>query len=244
MKKTLILCGLVLAVAAPPAMAAGLNLNWNDCVTAGLVTNAAFACNVNTGLNTMIGSFVSPAHIDSMCASEYVLTLQSAGPTLSPWWDFTNCRPTSLSRDFSFTAGPFDCVDHWGGNVAISGLSYTPGASGPNRARIDMLAAVGSDFCTGPSQTGIDTGVEYYAFKLTVTRAKTTGTGLCAGCLEPVCVVLNEMKLYSPARGTSDVVLSLTSPDVQNYVTWQGGPSPCLVPVLRRTWGQVKTLYR
>jgi hypothetical protein len=249
MKKTLILCGLVLAVSAPPAMAAGVNLNWNDCIAAAPVTNVTFACNVNTAANTMVGSFVPPAHIDSVCATEIQLNLRSQGPVLPAWWDFTTCRAGALTRDFNFSGGPFNCSDHWAGNVALSDLQYQIGTSGPNTATIKLLAAVAGEFCSGPTQTGVDPGIEYYGFKLTVLRTKTVGTGLCAGCPEPVCVVLNEVKLYSPARGTSDVFVTLNNPDVQGHVTWQGGAiggagCPAATPTRNKTWGAVKTLYR
>lgn len=249
MKKTLILCGLLLAVSATPSLAAGVNLNWTDCVAGGLATNVNFLCNTNTGASTMVGSFVPPAHIDSVCGSDVVVDLQSAGPTLPLWWNMQTggCRAGSLSRSFDFTGGPFSCADHWSGNVALSSGSYN--LTGPNTARVLMSGAVASANCDGPSDTGVDAGNEYYGFRMTINRAKTVGTGNCADCQVPVCLVLNEIKLYSPSRGTQDITVSLTTPDTQSHVTWQGGAiappgCPAATPTRNRTWGGVKTLYR
>jgi hypothetical protein len=233
---------------APPALASGVNLNWNDCIAGGISTNKAFACNGDTGAHVMFGSYVPLAYIDSVCGAEIVLDLQSMGSPLPLWWNFQSggCRAGSLTRGFDFTGGPFNCLDHWNGNVAFSALSYAPGFSGPNTARIVMFVALSSPTCTGPYDTGVEPGSEYYAFKLTLNHAKTVGDGSCAGCLDPVCVVLNEIKLE---EGHSPVSHSLVNPDTQNHVTWQGGaisPPGCpgSTPVLNRTWGAVKSLYR
>jgi hypothetical protein len=246
MKKTLILCGLLLAVSAPSAMAAGVNLNWTDCMGAGPVTNVVFACNANTGASTLIGSYNPPAHIDSVCGADVVVDLVSTSPTLPLWWNIQTggCRAGALSRSFDFTSGPFTCIDHWSGNVALASGGYT--ITGPNTARVLMSGAVASVNCDGPADTGVDPGNEYYAFKMTLSRAKTVGTGACAGCSDGVSLVLNEIKLYSPSRGTQDVTYSLVSPDLQNCVSWNNGaPNGCqATPTRNRTWGAVKTLYR
>src|SRR6185503_5517810 len=56
MKKTLLITGALLALAASSAMAGGVNLSWTDCGAAGQ-QNRAFACTANTGNNTLVASF-------------------------------------------------------------------------------------------------------------------------------------------------------------------------------------------
>ena len=85
-------------------------------------------------------------------------------------------------------------------------------------------------------------GVEAYCFKLTIDHAKTIGADACAGCLEGVCVVLNEIKLNENQPWERVI----TNPLSRNYVTWQGGIPDCpgATPVRNTTWGRVKSLYR
>ena len=43
------------------------------------------------------------------------------------------------------------------------------------------------------ARSALDPATEYYAFKVFVTRAKTTGVGACPGCDVPVCIALEEI---------------------------------------------------
>ena len=85
--------------------------------------------------------------------------------------------------------------------------------------------------------------LEYYAFKLSINSAKTVGTGACDGCLDPVCIVLNEIKLTQPV-GVGNY--RLQNPALSYYATWQGGVvsggCPAATPARNRTWGAVKSL--
>ena len=59
MKTLALSCALALAFGLEPADAAGLNLSWNECGSAGLLTRR-FACNANSGSFSLVGSY-SPA---------------------------------------------------------------------------------------------------------------------------------------------------------------------------------------
>ena len=55
MKKTILLCGALLALTASVASAAGLNFAWNNCYGEGTGTqNRSFLCNLNTGSNNIV----------------------------------------------------------------------------------------------------------------------------------------------------------------------------------------------
>ena len=106
----------------------------------------------------------------------------------------------------------------------------------------DIQAAIGAG-----TEAPVDLGTEYYAFKATVTRTKSTGTGSCAGCLAPACIVLNEIQLFQPLTLGFDP--QIFNPRDRNFATWQnpaGGPPGCpgTTPTQNKTWGQVKSLYR
>ena len=243
MKKIVLIAGMLLAVGASMASASGINLSWNDCGTFG-VANQTFACNTNSGLNTFVASFIPPPNINEFVgiASQVDITTDQA--VLPDWWAHGTgfCRGTNgLSVSFDFTAGPFNCADFWAG-AGAGGFAYDVGFNTPNRARLRIQGAVPFDN-RGP----IDPSLEYYCYKVNLLRAKTTGTGSCAGCSNPACIVLNDIQLFQPPADNNDPDLS--NPIDRNFVTWQSPPTgppgcPLSTPTRNSSWGQVKSLYR
>jgi len=248
MKKTLLITGVLLALTASVASAAGVNLFWNDCSLGGTsTTNRNFTCASNSGSNIMTASFDPPAGITNLNGNNLILDLISATPAMPQWWALKNvgtCRLASLGANTVFSAA--SCTEPWAaaGNGAISAYLQNVGGDA-RRCRIGGTVSV-----DGALETAISAGTEYYSLNITVNNAKTVGTGACDGCLEPVCIVFNEIKLTQPAGfpAGSPVV---TNPAVSNYITWQGyvsGPGandcPAATPTINRTWGQVKSLYR
>ena len=246
MRKILLISSMFIALTASVASAGGINLNWNNC-SAGTspppLQDVTFACDTNTGLaGTLFASF-EPNVAQAVNAFEFVIDLQSAGSTLPEWWQYKatgTCRATSMTMNTNFATGPFDCADPWGGAVGLQSFNYLVGHSGPSTARISGFGALPG----GPEP--INVGSEYYGFALRIDREKTVGLGSCAGCPEPVCLVLNEIVLYNEI-GAKTV---LNSPRDRNYVTWQGGaignPSGCplATPTNKGTWGRIKSIYR
>jgi len=242
MKKTLLISGLILALTASVASAGGINLNWNNCESGStpLPTKAlTFACNVNTGASfTLMGSF-DPNGGQLVTAFDYLVDIESAGATLPPWWQFKNagsCRAASMSMNTNFGAtGPFDCVDPWSGSIGLQDFSYAVTA---NTVRI---YGFGSLPATTPVQ--VDAGTEYYGFALLINRAKTTGLGSCAGCLDQVALVLNEMILYDETGAKT--IMTGPAAVQSNCAAWQGFANPCAAtPTTKSTWGKIKSIYR
>ena len=246
MKKTILLCGALLALTASVASAAGVNFAWNNCYGEGTgIQNKVFACASNAGSNAAVGSFVAPGGVDGLSGNEVVIDLQSQTATLPLWWNFKNagtCRSTSLSVNFVANAANAVCIDEFSGAGAGGIGAYFIGyGSNPARARMVMAIATASP---GP----IDADVEYFAFNLLINNAKTVGTGACTGCNVPVCIVLNSIKL-TQGVGIGDFVLSQPANPASNYITWQGGAvgdggCPAATPAKNATWGTVKSLYR
>ena len=245
MKKTLLLSAALLALSASMASAAGVNLGWGDCGGTPATLNKTFACNTNSGNQTLVGSFVPPAGTTAISGEEIVIDLQSSSSSLPAWWQFKNagtCRQTAFAINADFTAGPAACNDYWAGQAAGGFSAFNPNivVGQPNRARILAVFAI-APALTGP----VDETLEYGAFRLTINNTKSVGTGSCAGCSDPVCIVLNEVKLTQPV-GLGDY--RLQAPAARNYATWQGGlvsgGCPAVVPTQNKTWGQVKSLYR
>ena len=247
MKKTLLITGVLLALTASIASAAGgINLGWNDCVGAGGLVNKNFICNTNTGNNDMYASFDPPQTLTTVNGNNQLIDLQSASAALPDWWQFKNagsCRLASLIAN----GGPGTCADPWTGQGAPGIAAYLVTANTPsmplNRARIIGSIAVASAFAGQ-----VDPGTEYFSMVFRVNNAKTVGSGVCAGCQTAVCIVLNEITITQPP-GTPGESPKVVDPLVSNYCTWQGGAvggagCPGVTPTINKTWGQVKSLYR
>src|SRR5712671_318272 len=138
MKKATLLCGMLLAITATVASAGpGVNLKWDRCLGDGGTLNKAFACNKNTGTNTLVGSFELGTEISAATGAqasglEIVVDLASGTPTLPAWWTFKNagtCRTNSLGMDKNAgLALAVNCID-WSNNQATIGIgAYNIGA--------------------------------------------------------------------------------------------------------------------
>jgi hypothetical protein len=247
MKKTLLITGLLLALTASIASAAGVNLYWDDCAGGGGVSGKTFACTSNVGQQDLYLSVDPPPGVVNTNGHNQIVDLQSASTPLPAWWDFKNtgtCRINSLlaSGDFTVgTSGGIGCVDPWSGTGNAGIAAYTKNfESNPARARI-----IGSIAYSGPS-VSMAPGTEYYSIRMRINNVKTVGTGACAGCLDPVCLVLNQVRIAQPAP---DPTFAIENPALNNYATWQGGAvggngCPGVVPTQNQSWGRVKSLYR
>jgi hypothetical protein len=252
---------LALLLASTPAgsfAAQGINLSWSHCFGEGTGTqNRSFACTENTGSHLMVGSFVLSSDMPNVIGTEIIMQLASASPTLPEWWQFKNtgrCRQLSLSVNFIGDLADVVCVD-WSAGSAVGGLgayctlmNQCVGApSGANEAIVKIINAVPQE-----SATFLAGGVEYFDFNVTINNLKTVGTGSCAGCAIPVCIVLNSIRVVDMGN-LAPRFLSVPSVSGSNFITWQGGGvpvtprgtgCPAATPTQRSTWGSVKSLYR
>jgi hypothetical protein len=241
-----LLASAALTLLATSAFAAGgINLSWNDCGVFG-VLQRNFACNTNSGANTMVGSVVTGVVMNQLVGQSSLIEMQTNQATLSNWWQFDSggCRfhsPSYLIADFNFLLSS-NCLDPWGGG-ASGGINYTPGGvfiHGPNRAGIRTVCAI-------PGSTAITATDEYYMFKVAFVNERSIGTGSCAGCTDGACIVFQEILVAQPA-GVGDY--KITAPVSRNWIQWQGGGNsvpggcPAATPTQNRTWGAVKSLYR
>ena len=243
MRKVLLAAGTLLVLSASVASATGVNLSWNDCGLAG-TQNTTFACNVTSGVPfIMFASYIPPPNINELVGMSSQIDIKTDQAVLPDWWAHGTgfCRGTTgMSVSFDFTSGPFSCTDFWAGQAA-GGFAYDVGFGSPDRARMRIQCAI--PFGT---QAPVDPSTEYYAYKVTITRAKATGTGSCAGCSNPACIVLNEIQLFQPPTDANDPIIN--NPIDRQFVTWQGPTSvnicPQSTPNRKSSWGEVKSLYR
>jgi hypothetical protein len=250
MKRVTLLCGLLLALTATVASAAGVGIRWTECIGDGGLLNRNFACNVNTGSNVLVGTFqLGAAGLAQTSGEEIVVDLGSASATLPAWWQFKNtgtCRTGSLAIGAAPTANAANCAD-WGGGLAGAGLgAYIIGARGPNTARIVAASAV------PPSGLqDLSGGQEYFAFTLAINNLKTVNGG-CTGCQTAVCIVFNSLNMTTPVLANNVLLTGPSNGTDADFCTWQGGAGVIVggtpgcgaaTPTKNATWGAVKAMY-
>lgn len=236
------------ALAAGPAAAAeGLYLTWDDCFQGATATsNRGFDCLSNVGANELYCAFTMPQAADKVVAVEIVIDIQHANATLPDWWrlDVGGCRQGSVSAAVDFP-GKTACLNMWQGTPAIAGVQgYIPAEprGALSQARIKVAASVlPQDALT------LDGSSMYYAARIIINNARTVGTPSCAGCDQPACLVLNSILIGRlPGSPGGNYFLQTPGAGDANWARWQGGAGAncAAVPVLNRTWGQIKSLYR
>jgi hypothetical protein len=232
----------------------GCNLRWDHCYGDGGVQNRNFACDTNSGSETLVGSFVPAWDIANVSGLEIVMDLASASTSLPAWWELKNagtCRQLSLGMNLVPVAPTVTACPDWGqGNTAGGIGAYRIGSRGPNSVRMVAAVAVPQSVLQF-----LSAGHEYFGFNLTINHAKTVGIGNCAGCTTPVCMVFNSVMMTTPTQSLNRWLTGPANQTDSNFTTWQGGgvpvgPNgsapgcPSATPTLRQTWGALKSLYR
>jgi hypothetical protein len=227
-----------LLLAAGPAHAAGSGLRWNECEGP---SNRAFACDRSTGSEVLVGSFQSPASSDMLGIDVFLrfTTVDGAVPVWWHMWDAGDCRrnSSSLSVDMSTET---DCEDPWLGQA--TGL-YAPHSFDAHGLDLRMVIAV-------PEQAiqRIAADRTYAAFRLTFNHARSSGAAACAGCQQPVCIVIEQMNLVFRDSPRYDVALTAGRPGSGapgNIATWQGGTPSCGAGAPKSsTWSELKKRYK
>jgi len=227
----------------------GVEIRWDNCFGDAGVPNKNFACDTNTGTHTLVGSFVPAWDIVNVNGLEIVVDLASSSASLPAWWQLKNagtCRQSSIVMNFVPSLTSAVCAD-WGQSAELGGIAaYQIGLHGPNTARILAASAV------PPSSAQNLTGrAEYFAFNLVINNLKTVGTGACAGCSTPVCILFQGLRMTTPILENNRYLTGPTNLTDSDFATWQGGGGgtgaagcPAAVPTQQRTWGAVKSLYR
>ena len=225
MKRSWTLIALGLVVAAP-AMAAGVDIAWDDCLgEADAVSFKQFACNTDLGYESLWISFESSVPSSTIRLLEVAIQFQTrSGAPLPVWWNFedwASCRRGGLSVD---PAPPYE--------TPTCARTFTPtNGHGFVVDRIDYQfpsADVGTMVVAAAVGAPLVANQRYLACRFLLVHAKTLE---CAGCSEPASVTVTGVHV--------DNVI-LTSPIHSNVALWQSLPTATR-PV---TWSALKQLYR
>jgi hypothetical protein len=234
---------------AGAAQAAGIAATWNRCQEDGGSTVRFVPCNSNTGKNEIVSAFSPPAGITSLRQVVATYRICPTSHTLPAWWDFFNpgsCRQSSLQWAPYGYSSTGTCVDPWDG-VPVTGsvVSYGPE---PGSDLYRLVAETHTVDGSGVAVDPYDGLQSYEAVRLAIDYAGTTGDGACAGCLQPVVLMLTQLELKM-ADGSPSIMLTTnySGYGTSTPLNWQPNSGPyCLytVPTRASTWGSLKSLYR
>jgi|SRR5262245_8562553 len=235
--------------AGPSAGVEGVSLRWNECYGDLGRLNRNFACNTNTGSSTLVASFELARDVPGVEQVTVVLKFASASSSLPAWWRLEvpgGCRAGSLSLSSDLGPSAANCLDWAEGGATTLLADYRMVDGSPTTSRLQASSAI----APGDGRT-LNAYNEYFALRVVIDHARTTGEQACAACPVPVDICIESVTLHAVAGGPP--VVLLTDPANQtdsDSADWQGGlaqPSyPCelIVPVRASTWGAVKSLYR
>ena len=256
MKKTLLLCSALLALAAPSAIA-GIDLTWRACnTTPGMTSYDVLDCAAaGGGAIDLFGCFQVAETQDSVVDMDCSLNVE---------WNDDPARP--LGDFWHFERG--GCNDLANGSAVLSITrpdTLCSGTVSPWNARTTQFAkdyrpdtpCSGQFYLTIYRQTPFKllANTNYFGFRVTfrTDHAVENGTGECIGCPDPIRLFWNTALLINIRADGHPYVVSGAG-FVSNCVTLNpGGFCGChtdcflncsTVPVRNRTWGQLKSLYR
>jgi hypothetical protein len=254
----------LIALVPAGTRAAGVSLRWDNCYSDGGVINRTFACDTNAGSERLVMSFMLDSPMSDVAGQEMRIIIMSVSATVPLWWQMKNvgsCRQASLGLNSVVPPGSTNCVD-WAHGTSVGGIgSYVIGGTpGFNSATLLVAVAV------PPSEVAtLGPGQEYSIANVTINHAKTVGTGACAGCDQPVCLVLDYVNVTTPVPENHVTLRDGAFGADSNFARWQDGqesgvtltfPGPnfglyhsytcqlSATPTRNSTWGAVKSLYR
>jgi hypothetical protein len=241
MKKTLLLAGLLLVVAASVASAAGLSINWGTvCWGDNPKANLTWSCSSNTFTGVkMTASFMVDETKSTFVSTDLYMEGMTEAATVPDWWQLGTGGCRAGQAGLLNAPQGATCPELWSGSESGSGfggigLYYTD----TNRMHINAVWAIGEPV-EAPAQT------EIFAAMFTIGASKSVGATKCLGCAVPAIWALNYIQVGYFGE-TQATVLDRPFPDGNQCLTYFGSTLPCAKPVPARntTWGQVKSLYR
>jgi len=261
MKKLVLLSTASLLLCAAIAHAQ-LNLAWNNCITQGTAAaDKAYACDGSANGTPFRGvmSFISPANLDHFVAIGAVVDVRTSTlSTLPDYWKLGvgECRdgnfsfPVSLTGIGTGTTGvcrnPFAGSNTGGGFIYSSEFRTTEAGpvAAPGWGRFTLSLA-------RDTEGSLIQGQQYIggAFTLDSFNDIDSGSGVCAGCVQPACIVFNSLEIDQTVGSPGGDVIILTNADTRQFITWQGGAvgglgCPLSTPTRNVTWGSIKAIYR
>lgn len=218
-----------------------LVVRWSACESDGFI-NFDQNCTSNFTERRILFSFTPADTITDVTGWSIVFDVASDADTLPPWWQTQpgGCRPGQFVSELP-NGFEGNCIDAWSsaGSGLVQSIIY-PRDNDPRKLRVILGIAVpaSSAFTLASSES-------YLGAVLGLRFAGTT-SGTCPGCPAPVCMVFNSVEVtrVPGAQGPAPTPLVTPSLAYGNMITSGGGTACAIVPVVNRTWGGIKALYR
>jgi hypothetical protein len=267
MKKALVLGAMLLLVASSALATPGIDLSANSCARSSTGSpppapnvDLAAACldYVNTFTDVdIIATFQPNGAVPQIAAFNGIMDMQIGvdyGDPGSAFWNWFNPNLAECNRaGLGFLTGPKPAgarcgiyLDTWRTLAASNGGAAGAGQFGARIQRVAFNATRDNN----AQNVNNDQACFAATFTLLLTTATESGVGgVCDGCGTSACLVFNDG--YPESFDGAVVSPHLTTPTGQgangttNVVTFNGGLSLCAaVPAKKKTWGQLKSLYR
>ncbi len=240
MKKLLLLTCALLALSASLASAqVGLNLGWTSCGDAASQLNRAFACDENALTHNLVASYVPALGTTDFAGVSGLIDIAFGGPT-PPWWDYEVCRAGAMGMipvgNLGFcTNNPYAAAGLQGGGI-VGNSTISPSR---RRVQADWSRSEPGTVVAGARNSG-------FVIQFSSDKTIDEGFGVCAGCSDAACLVINRLEIYTFTGGLTE---SIETQNTHQGTAWQGGAvggqgCPAETPAKSTTWGSVKALYR
>ena len=215
--KQVLLLGIGLLLAAPPAYAIGVDLSANACpISPGASSDAGVLDCAGGQLLRLYVTFQPAEPISDFIAIEGTLSLQVSGNLASnaSFWDFHGCDPSGLS--VSHVRPTSMCTGYTSTWPTGSLESWSAYMDGPSTLRVNFVMARPSPFAVALNQKlfGLEIDID-------ASKSAEAGGGPCNGCTLPVCLVVNCLHPISKSGTTTTTLTSGSA--FGNFVTINGG---------------------
>jgi hypothetical protein len=250
MKKVLILCAAMTLAASSAFALGGIDISFNACPgNSGAIGDVIpIDCASGAGL-TLLGTWGPAENITDLVALDGIMDLYVAtGLDAATFWDSdpTGCNAgtviTNQARPAAGCATPTAYTASWspaGSGTAVA--NFYPDGVRNHTIRLSFT-------CYRPSLLSVVAGQKLFGLQVFFdgTNAAEAG-GSCAGCGDAVSFAWNEATPGSASGVNAPAHLTSPTgnfPGFSNCTGISAAPNCAAVPTKKRTWGQLKSLYR
>lgn len=266
MKKLLALCAGMMLIASAAMAQGALHMTWNACPnTAGAAPSNTFSCDPLGGgeIYDLFGTFTLAASTPGVVAMDGIIDwLFPTSPDVPAFWQFQQggCNETGLvlldarptvtaicasNNSIALCASGGGACD---GVITAYGLgSQVPALGAPNRAR--LLITLARSAASPVTLAANIAPAQHYAFDFQFYQDNAVGGGLneCAGCQAEAAATWNQAIFYNTAAaaGEEGIAVNLSSASPGSDANVGVNCTTCVaVGNEKKTWGQLKSLYR
>jgi hypothetical protein len=247
MKKVLILCAAMTVIASSAFAVGGIDVSINACPgnTGAVGDVVPIDCAGGAGV-VLLGTWGPAEDIVGLTNLDGIWDLYvGAGLANAGFWNFDAAGCNSLALNSSQarpTAGcatPVAYTACW--SLAGSGTAIAAGQTSANTVRMPFT-------CYRPGLLNVTAGQKLFGVQIIVDGSNATEAGgSCDGCSQPVSVAWNEATPGAAAGAAAPSALSSPTGNFPGFGQCMGvtnSPNCAAVPTKKRTWGQLKSLYR